>query len=964
MHRVSLLLFLLRIEDRRFFGLLLGVLFTVGPSAVCQAAKEPIEFERDIAPIFATRCLRCHSPNNKKGEISLATGDDLKENDLVVAGDPDSSHLLDVLTAVDGKRPEMPKDGEPLSDKQIGLIRRWIDEGANWPQDVTILEPSKADHTWWSLQPLSLPEQKGDLNSIDDFILAGLKANHLPMNPPADRRTLIRRVTYDLIGLPPTPEEVSDFVASSDPNAYEQLIDRLLESSHYGERWGRHWLDVVRFGESNGFERNVLINDLWPFRDYVIRSLNADIPFDQFIREHLAGDVIGKDDPDREIGSAFLVAGPYDDVGNQDPVQVAQIRANTIDEMIRATAEAFLGMTIGCARCHNHKFDPIQQRDYYALYATFAGVRHGSRVVATPKDRAAHAAKIKPLEAVRAELAAERDAVTQAIATRGEQNLATHEKTWTREPCNREGTEETFEPIDAKFIRLISEGQDANIDDTKRFGIDEFDVWSTGPNPRNVALASNGGRASGASRKIEDFPDAYGPQLAIDGKTGARFLATGGQLTIELAKRTKIQRVYFSSARGQTKSDQRKFVFVGEYRIEVSTDREFWKEVANSHDRKPVNDDHRKKRLFDLESNDAEKTELAQLGRQLAKVRRDVAAIPKLPTVWVGTRVAEDAAGPFHIFVGGSPQRKGETVVPASLGVLDKVVPAYALDPAAPESERRRALADWVVDKGNPLTPRVLANRLWHYHFGTGIVDTPSDFGYMGGRPTHPELLDWLAWQVLQHGWRLKPMHKLIMMSQTYRQSSAHHENSANIDVGSRLLWRFPPRRLSAEEIRDTILVVAGKLDTRGGGPGFRLYHFMQDNVSTYAPLDNHAPDTYRRAVYHQNARASVVDLMTDFDQPDCAFSTPRRAETTTPLQALTMLNHNFTLDMSRSLAARAAQDAGPRPSAQVQRVYLLCYGREAAADEIGPCIKLIREHSLETLCRVLLNTSELIFVR
>ncbi len=262
------------------------------------------------------------------------------------------------------------------------------------------------------------------------------------------------------------------------------------------------------------------------------------------------------------------------------------------------------------------------------------------------------------------------------------------------------------------------------------------------------------------------------------------------------------------------------------------------------------------------------------------------------------------------------------------------------------------------------MTPRVLANRLWHYHFGTGIVDTPSDLGYMGGRPTHPELLDFLTIKLKENGWRIKQMHRLIMMSETYRQSSAFREEAAMVDGDSRLLWRFPPRRLSAEEVRDTMLHVAGKLDTKQGGPGFRLYHFMQDNVCTYVPLDKHGAETYRRAVYHQNARATVVDLMTEFDQPDCAFSTPKRAATTTPLQALTMFNHSFTLDMAAALAERLKRDASDDIAAQVNHAYQLCYSRSATNDEIDACHELISHHGLAALCRVLLNTSELIHVR
>jgi hypothetical protein len=281
-----------------------------------------------------------------------------------------------------------------------------------------------------------------------------------------------------------------------------------------------------------------------------------------------------------------------------------------------------------------------------------------------------------------------------------------------------------------------------------------------------------------------------------------------------------------------------------------------------------------------------------------------------------------------------------------------------------PESQRRVQLADWIVHPDNPLTARVLANRIWHYHFGTGIVDTPSDFGYMGGQPTHPELLDWLADQLHQHQWRWKPLHRMIVLSEAYRQTSVHRDEAAAVDADSRLLWRFPPRRLSAEEIRDTMLLIAGRLDRQAGGPGFRLYRYLQDNVATYIPLDEHGPETYRRAVYHQNARASLLDLLTEFDCPDNAFSVPRRASTTTPLQALTMLNHRFSLDMADHLAERLARDAGAgNPAAQVQRAFALAYSRAPDAHEQDLAVAVISQHGLGAFCRALLNSNELIYV-
>jgi hypothetical protein len=562
------------------------------------------------------------------------------------------------------------------------------------------------------------------------------------------------------------------------------------------------------------------------------------------------------------------------------------------------------------------------------------------------------------------DLKKQRDMLRETIDKRAQSRADTFANLWTRAPSNRQGNTEMFPPIVARFVKLTSAGQDPDPANITNFGIDEFEVWSAEAIPRNVALQSNGGQASGPSRVIEDFPGAYGPQLTIDGQSGARFLATAGWLMIALPEPTWVNRVVFSSARNAENPQHGTFAFVADYRIEVSQDGTDWTEVAHGRDRKPINAAHRVQRLRNLETTATEQSQLRELGQQLADTEQHLKAIPALTTLWVGTRQADGVAGPFHIFVGGNPQKKGDAVVPGSLRALADVTPQYRLAGQTDESHRRRALADWIVHSENPLTSRVLSNRLWHYHFGTGLVDTPSDFGFMGGRPTHPALLDWLARQLLQSGWRIKALHRLIMTSQTYRQSSRFRAAAAQRDGDSRLLWRFPPRRLSAEEIRDTMLAVSGQLNTRRGGPGFRLYRYLQDNVATYVPLDKHGPDTFRRAVYHQNARAARTDLMTDFDQPDCAFSSPRRAETTTPLQALTALNHQFTLDMARALATRLQTEVGPDAEAQVRRGYLLCYGRQPTDSEIKDCVDLIKQHRLTALCRVLLNTSELIYLQ
>ena len=926
------------------------------------ADSRAVDFEKDIKPLLETKCLGCHNPNIAKGDLVLSEKNLVvgAETELVVSGKPLHSDLFLAVTSDEpGGKPSMPEEGDPLTESETDLLKRWIESGAEWPDGLVLREASKADKSWWAYQPLAESKHA----EIDAYLEEELAEQSLEMNPPADRRVLIRRATYDLTGLPPSPEEVAAFVADKDPTAYGKLIDRLLASPHYGERWGRHWLDVVRFGESRGFERNLIIDNAWPFRDYVIDSINADKPFDLFIREHIAGDVFGKGNPEVEIGTAFLVNGPYDDVGNQDAVQKAQIRANILDEIINATSEAFLGMTVGCARCHDHKFDPIAQTDYYRLYATFAGVRHGERELVTPEEKQAYEDKVRPLNTEKTVLEKRKGEISATIRARAKGKVDELAKNWKRPKVDRTGTEETFDSKTAKFIRLVSEGLDSNPAVAGGFRIDEFEAWTTGKNARNVALASNGATASGAARKIEDFANAYGPQLAIDGKPGARYIPTGTTLTIEFARPEKIGRVLFSSARGESTPEHRKFVFVSDYRIEVSDDGKEWEKVADGSDRKPVSDSHANFRAQKTVTTSEDVSALAEVNREIARVTKDLAAIEAPQKVWIGTRNKEDAAGPFHLFIGGSPQKKGESIVPASLSTLQEVAPEYALPPEAAEAERRRQLADWIVHPDNPLAPRVLANRIWQYHFGTGIVDTPNDFGYMGGRPTHPELLDFLAMRLKESDWRIKPLHREIMLSRAYQQSSAWRDDAGSIDGDSRLLWRFPPRRLSAEEIRDTILSVSGSLDLKMGGPGFRLYRFMQDNVCTYEPLDEHGPGTYRRAVYHQNARSSVVDLMTDFDQPDCAFSTPERSETTTPLQALTLLNHDFTLDMAETLAGRIQENAGGKTEAQVNEAFRIAFQRQPDPEEARKSITAVDDLGLQAFCRALLNANELIYL-
>ena len=708
------------------------------------------DFSTDVKPVLEKKCLGCHNPNTSKGKVSLATAGDFLggEKPLVRPGKSAESFLIEVVRAgPGGAAPEMPEEGDPLTPGELDLLREWIDAGADWPEGVQLREASMADRSWWAYQPLAEPEPEH--GGIDAYIDAALAEAGLSRNPPASRRDLIRRATYDLTGLPPSPEEVEAFVADEDPAAYARLIDRLLASPRYGERWGRHWLDVVRFGESNGFERNVIINELWPFRDYVIQSLNADRPFDVMIREHLAGDVADPGSAEAAIASAFLVAGPYDNVGNQDAVAAAQIRADTIDEIIRATSGAFLGMTVGCARCHDHKFDPITQQDYYKLHATFAGVRHGVAEVGSPEEHKAREAKAGPLRQRREALLARRKELDAA-------------RSGGIDPA---GNEHRIDPVLARSLRFTIEATNNGIEPC----IDELEIWS--PRDRNhgpaASLSSSGDYAGNPIHRLVHLNDGrFGNSHSWIADTKGK-----GWVRMDWEEPVEIARITWARDRLKQFQDRVPVVF----RIEVRDGPEAeWQSVVAHGQLDP-----------------AGQAEADRIVAEIAKIDAGLKAIPPPRKVWIGTRQQVD--GPFPVFLGGDPQRHGPGVVPGSLSTLEGTAPGFQLPANSPERDRRIALANWLTDPANPLPARVLANRVWQHHFGTGIVDTPNDFGWMGGRPSHPELLDFLARQLQADGWKLKPLHRRVMLSETYRQSSRREAAGAETDARSRLLWRFPP---------------------------------------------------------------------------------------------------------------------------------------------------------------------------
>lgn len=955
-------------------------------------AGQRVDFERDIRPLLLGRCTGCHGAEKQRGGLRLDGRDSALKGGVsgavILPGNPESSELIRRVTSRDPDG-QMPPTGERLSVREVALLRAWIEGGATWPADssssdasAASVEPRRADKsTWWSLQPLSnaesllptLPEAipaDWAASPIDRFVYAGLAAKGLTPAPSADRRTLIRRLYYDLTGLPPTPEEVEAFVADPDPGAWERLVDRTLASPRYGEQWGRHWLDVARFGESKGFEQNHIINNLWAYRDYVIRSFNDDKPFNRFIIEQLAGDLVGQGDPSIEVATGFLVCGPYDSVGNKDEVQQKVIRANTLDDLITATSNTFLGLTVNCARCHNHKFDPIPTEDYYRLRAAFEGVVHGERVIATAAEKTANAALVKPLIERRTDLTRQINELEKSIAGRALElaGRQTDQSKWKLPAVTRHYNEHRFDPVTARYLRFRIRATSDRPRSGESARLDEFEVWTDGAAPRNVALASYGTRVSGATlRRAEDQAgtEAYGVDLVTDGRFGERwFVGSPAELQLQFPGPERIERIVFSQDRTALPGASGTHLgpFVAEYDVAVSMDGKVWRDVADSLVRPPCNEALTIERFSSRVTTPDELARLSLLRDDRQQLERELKAVPSLPLHWAGK--FEEPKETTYVHKGGDPMRRGSDVRPESLAVLDRALPRFELPADAPESRRRLELAKWIASNENPLTARVIANRLWHYHFGTGIVDTPSDFGYLGGRPTHPELLDWLARRLRHYDWRLKPLHREILLSMTWRQSSESREAAARLDGSARLLWRFPPRRLDAEEIRDTMLKIAGKLDLKMGGPGFRLYRYLEDNVATYVPVDAPGPETWRRAIYHQNARSSLVDGLTDFDLPDNASTAPTRIRTTSPLQALTQLNNRFTLDLADSLVARLQRESPADQTAQIRRAFALAFQREPSTTEVAATRQLIERHGWRAFTRALLNANELFFLR
>lgn len=991
-------------------ALLFATLFALSESAGTAPpepddAAKPIDFTRDVKPIFTRHCISCHGPDRQKNGLRLDRRvDALRGGDggrIIVPGQSGKSLLFQLVSGEDKDRPMPPKG--TLAATEIAALKAWIDQGAKWPDDGSA-DTNAAD--LWSFKPIQRPaapqtrNTKSEIrNDIDRFILAKLSDKGLSPSPEADRRTLIRRLYFDLIGLPPTPEEVRAFVANDSPDAYEKLVDQLLASPHYGERWARHWLDVVHFGETHGYDKDKPRPNAWPYRDYVIRTLNSDKPYARFVQEQVAGDVLFPGTAEGIEALGFLGAGPWDFIGHaelpESKIDGKIARHLDRDDFVANTIGTFMGLTVHCAQCHNHKFDPISQEDYYRLQAVFAAIDRADR----PYDRDPKVATLRAALESKQTAAAKKIAAIHKQARRKEPRLAAIEKkiaeaarpaTAPKPPEYGYHSALSAKPDDEKWVQ-VDLGESMKLDRiVLRPCHDEFNNIGAGFGfpVRFKILASNDANfvldtMVLADQTSTDFPNpGRSPFIAKANGLSARYIRV---IATRLAPRQNdymlaLAELEALDAEGKNLAAGRPVSALDSIEAPVR-----WRKSNLTDGLYPPSPKLAASDLSKLkgERNNLEKNVLGERG--LAELQSAIheqqaaeIAISKLPPrqaayvgtvhtgggTFVGTGANGGKPRPIFILPRGDVTRPGKEVGPGAIASIPGINGRFDLPPNHTEGDRRAALAKWLTDPNNPLTWRVMANRVWQYHFGRGLVDTPNDFGKMGQLPTHPELLDYLASELRGHQ-SLKTLHKLVVMSHTYRQISTSNAANARLDSDNRYLWRQNRRKLEAEAIRDSILAVADQLDLTMGGPSFQDFVIEKPEHSPhyeYQLHDTEDPKSHRRAIYRFVVRSKQQPFMAALDCADPSLAVEKRNETLTPQQALALLNNKLAVAMAKHFAERV-EKMGSTDADRVSAAMRLALGRDPTAKERDTLAAYAKEYGLANTCRVVLNLNEFVFV-
>lgn len=984
--------------------------------------KAVSHFNDKVAPLLAKRCLTCHSGNAPKGELDLSSRQAAMKGGatgvVIIAGKLSESLLWQQIDNDD-----MPPK-QPLSADEKQIIQQWLAGGAVWGSDAIdtfqYSSDARAGRDWWSLQPLkqvAVPD--GAQQPIDAFIERTRQQHQLTASPPADKRTLIRRLTFDLLGLPPTREEIQRFLSDDSPKAYETLVDRLLESSHYGERWARHWLDVVRFGESNGFEYDEPRDNFWYYRNWVIDALNADMPYDEFARQQIAGDAFKPNDLDAAAAAGFLVAGPHNTTLPANAKMRMAMAQDEVEDLLGSIGQTFLGLTINCARCHDHKFDPISQKEYYQLASAVAGVTHGQRTIRVslsqsqldrvieidqqlgkvngvienmlgpiresllaertstngkPGEKAT--ALMPPVATAtwefdgdlkdtqgRLELTVSGGAVVQdgALVLDGKTAVAT--SPFLEEPVGEKTLEVwvKLKSLDQRGGSALSIETKDGVFDAIVFGEQEPKKWMAGSNSF-VRTKSFEAEAE------EQHADQQFVHIAlVYGADGTITAYRNGQPYGTAYNSGQLQR--FEAGTGRLLFGLRHSPVGGNRMLAGRIERAQFTNRALTAEEVELSSAHQEvgnipRSMIVKQLDDRAKQQLEAWETQAKQLQDEKKTIHKSQYQSLYTCVSAKP-GKTHVLLRGDVGTPAEEVLPAGLRAISGSVSEWHLGDEADDQHRRIKLAEWVTDRNNPLFARVIVNRLWQNHFGQGLVATPSDFGFNGGLPTHPELLEWLAGELVRHQFRLKPLHRLIVTSQTYRQSSQPNAAAQKFDADNKYLWRKSPQRIEAETLRDALLVVTDRLDRQVGGDGYRdMRHYFFKGSHFYELLSETGPDARRRTIYRFTPRGNQNPFLSTFDCPDPSATTPRRPVTTTPLQALALLNNAMVFDLADHFAARIQTEAGTEVGQQVRMAYELAYGRPTTDDELARCEKFVQQQDLASLCRVMFNSNEFLYVR
>jgi len=826
------------------------------------AAAEPTAeaskvFAESVRAVLENRCLKCHSRAKKKGDLDLTSRETLlkggKTGPSVVLGKSTESLLFRMIHH--DEEPYMPQKEKKLPDEAIAQIGQWIDGGAPYDRPLVLPAAIKAEEgkSFWSFQalkrvdPPAVKDAAWPANAIDRFILSALEEKQVTPTASASKRTLIRRLYFDLLGLPPTPEQTEAFEQDNSPDAYARLVDALLADPRFGERQARHWLDVARYADSDGYEADSDRPNAYPYRDFVIRAFNQDLPFDTFVKWSLAGDEYAPDNPDALAATGFCAAGAlvvYTKDKEGTPMEIEKARYDELDDILATTGSAMLGLTFGCARCHDHKYDPIPTRDYYRMLATFTTTRRGDTFLAS-----------------RAEI-------------------------------------DAYKRHDAEHQKKLGEAQ----------------------------------------RKLKEWLDPL--KIALQPAIAAEKIAS---LTVSDADKALI-----ALASDEKNKPQQELLKKHAKALQAS------------------DEDYRKRMPEDQRGAWDEK---------LAEIKAIEAAKPEAPPQ--GLALTDKAATPAKSFLleRGDPERKAGEIEAGFLGVLCSAeMPKPARPADASTTWQRRAMAEWLTDAQNgagELLARVIVNRLWQHHFGEGLVRTPNDFGFQGERPTHPELLDWLASELIAGGWKLKPIHILILNSAAYRQDSAFDAAKSKIDPENRLLWHRRPLRLEAEVMRDAILFVSGKLNPQMFGPSLKpavppeAMSGRNKDDKIKRPNED-GPASWRRSVYLFTKRSLPTPLLETFDAPGSISSCGRRNASTVATQALILLNDAFVRKQAGFLAEKIAVEPGDL-SAKVKRVYAIALNRAPSADELSAALAFLAKQpadkALTNFCQVLISLNEFVYV-